>query len=173
MDLVTAEQTALLPADSLTTGQARRPRHYLKLVSLRLVRDKSFESTVKVVKSPADAADVFRPLLTDLPNEHLLVMCLDTRNRILSIETVYVGNLNTTVVRVGELFRSALLVNAAAVIVAHNHPSGDPSPSPEDVRVTEEIVKAGKLLDVDLLDHIIVGHELRFVSLKERGLGFH
>jgi DNA repair protein RadC len=84
---------------------------------------------------------------------------------------VYIGNLNTSVIRVGELFRYALRDNCAALIVAHNHPSGDPTPSPEDVRVTERIVQAGELLDIDVLDHIIIGQQ-RFVSLKERGLGF-
>jgi DNA repair protein RadC len=75
------------------------------------------------------------------------------------------------VVRIGELFRSALKENAAAMIVAHNHPSGDPSPSPEDVSVTRQLVQAGQLLDIDVLDHVIIGRQ-RYVSLKERGLGF-
>ncbi|MCA9928273.1 MAG: hypothetical protein KC419_07350, partial [Anaerolineales bacterium] len=96
---------------------------------------------------------------------------LDTRNRVLHTPTIYIGSLNTSVVRVGELFRAAIKENAAALIVAHNHPSGDPSPSPEDVRVTRNIVKAGKLLDIEVLDHVVIGHH-RFVSLKERGLGF-
>jgi DNA repair protein RadC len=82
-----------------------------------------------------------------------------------------VGSLNTSVIRIGELFRAAIKENAAAFIVAHNHPSGDPSPSPEDVNVTRQIRQAGQLLDIDLLDHIIIGHQ-RYVSLKERGLGF-
>ena len=80
-------------------------------------------------------------------------------------------NLNTSMIRVGELFREAIKVNAAALIVAHNHPSGDPSPSPEDVAVTRALVEAGKLLDIDVLDHLVIGR-YRFVSLKERGLGF-
>jgi DNA repair protein RadC len=76
------------------------------------------------------------------------------------------------VIRVSELFREAVRQNAAALILAHNHPSGDPTPSPEDVAVTTEVVKAGKLLDIDVLDHIVIGSANRFVSLKERGLGF-
>ena len=106
-----------------------------------------------------------------LEQEHLRLVLLDTRNHVLATPTIYVGSLNTSVVRVGELFRAAIKENAAALIVVHNHPSGDPSPSPEDVRVTGQIVSAGKLLDVDVLDHIIIGRQ-RFVSLKERGLGF-
>jgi DNA repair protein RadC len=96
---------------------------------------------------------------------------LDTKNRVLGIPTIYVGSLNASVMRVGELFREAVRANCAAVIVVHNHPSGDPTPSPEDVSITRQIVEAGKLLDVDVLDHLIIGQQ-RYVSLKERGLGF-
>lgn len=106
-----------------------------------------------------------------LEQEHLRVILLDTRNTVLATPTIYVGSLNTSVVRIGELFRAAIKENAAAVIVAHNHPSGDPSPSPEDVHVTRQLVKAGQLLDISVLDHLVIGHQ-RFVSLKERGLGF-
>ena len=106
-----------------------------------------------------------------LEQEHLRVLLLDTRNQVLAMPTIYIGSLNTSVVRVGELFRSAIKENAAAIIVAHNHPSGDPSPSSEDVRVTRQLVEAGQLLDIDVLDHVIIGRQ-RYVSLKERGLGF-
>jgi DNA repair protein RadC len=84
---------------------------------------------------------------------------------------VYQGNVNTSVIRVGELFREAVRINCAAIIVAHNHPSGDPTPSPDDIQVTEQIVQAGKLLDIEVLDHLVIGRQ-RYVSLKERGLGF-
>lgn len=123
------------------------------------------------VTSPADAANLLMTEMAFLEQEHLRLVLLDTRNNVIATPTIYVGSLNTSVLRVGELFRSAIKENAAALIVAHNHPSGDPSPSPEDVRVTGQIVSAGKLLDVDVLDHIIIGRQ-RYVSLKERGLGF-
>lgn len=123
------------------------------------------------VKSPADAANLLMAEMMFLEQEQLRVLLLDTRNRVLSAPTVYVGSLNTAVVRVGELFRFAIKENAAALIVVHNHPSGDPTPSPEDVRVTRSLVEAGRLLNVELLDHIVIGRN-RFVSLKERGLGF-
>ena len=106
-----------------------------------------------------------------LDQEQLRLILLDTRNQVLRTPTLYVGSLNTTVIRVGELFRAAIRENAAAFIVAHNHPSGDPAPSPEDIAITRQIVQAGKLLDVEVLDHIVIGHN-RFVSLKQRGLGF-
>lgn len=123
------------------------------------------------VKSPADAANLLMSEMALLEQEHLRVILLDTRNRVLATPTVYVGSLNTSVVRVGELFKAAIRSNAAALIVVHNHPSGDPTPSPEDVRVTRELVAAGKLLSIDVLDHVIIGRN-RYVSLKERDLGF-
>jgi DNA repair protein RadC len=106
-----------------------------------------------------------------LEQEHLRVLLLDTRNRVQAVHTLYVGNLNSSVVRVGEIFREAIKANSAAIIVAHNHPSGDPTPSSQDVAVTEQIVRAGRLLSIEVLDHLIIAHQ-RFVSLKERGLGF-
>lgn len=123
------------------------------------------------VSSPDDAFHLLKSEMMFLEQEQLRLILLDTRNRVLRTLTVYVGSLNTSVIRVGELFRAAIRDNAAAFIVAHNHPSGDPSPSPEDITVTRQIVQAGKLLDVDVLDHIVIGHN-RFVSLKQRGLGF-
>jgi DNA repair protein RadC len=123
------------------------------------------------VTSPADAANLLMFEMMNLEQEHLRVILLDTRNRVLATPTIYVGSLNSSVVRIGELFKAAIRDNAAAVIVAHNHPSSDPSPSPEDIHVTRQMVKAGKLLDVSVLDHIIIGRH-RWVSLKERGLGF-
>lgn len=123
------------------------------------------------VASPDDAFHLLKSEMMFLDQEHLRLILLDTRNRVLRTPTIYVGSLNSSAIRVGELFRAAIRENAAAFIVAHNHPSGDPSPSPEDINVTRQIVQAGRLLDVDVLDHIVIGHN-RFVSLKQRGLGF-
>ncbi len=123
------------------------------------------------VHSPADAAALVQYEMSALEQEELRVILLDIRNRVLHIETVYRGSINSSQVRVGELFKAAIRRNAAAIIVCHNHPSGDPTPSPDDVAVTRAIVQAGKLLDVDLLDHLVIGQG-RYVSLKDRGLGF-
>ena len=123
------------------------------------------------IRSPADAANLVMTEMGLLEQEQLRVILLDTKNRVLATPTIYVGSLNTSLIRVGELFREAIRTNCASLIVLHNHPSGDPTPSPEDVAVTRQIVEAGKLLDVDVLDHLIIGRQ-RFVSLKERGLGF-
>ena len=123
------------------------------------------------VRSPADAANLLMLEMSLLAQEQMRVILLDSKNRVLAIPTVYQGSLNTSLVRVGELFREAIRQNCAAIIVVHNHPSGDPTPSPEDVLVTKQIVEAGKLLDIEVLDHLIIGQQ-RYVSLKERGLGF-
>ncbi|MFZ1406006.1 MAG: DNA repair protein RadC [Anaerolineae bacterium] len=123
------------------------------------------------VRSPAEAAELLMAEMGLLEQEQLRTILLDTRNTVIGIPIIYQGSLNSAAVRVGELFRHAIKANAAAMIVAHNHPSGDPAPSPEDVRVTRSIVEAGKLLDIDVLDHVVIGHQ-RFVSMKERGLGF-
>lgn len=123
------------------------------------------------VKSPSDAANLLSDMRT-LEQETMRTLLLDTKNRVLGIPLVYQGSLHTTVIRVADLFREAVRQNSAAIIVAHNHPSGDPTPSPEDVAVTREIVQAGKILDIDVLDHLVIGSGQSFVSLKERGLGF-
>ncbi|MFA5873420.1 MAG: DNA repair protein RadC [Anaerolineales bacterium] len=123
------------------------------------------------VNSPADAAALVAYEMSALEQEHLRVILLDTRNRVLDIVEVYKGSVNSSQVHVGELFKPAIRRNATALIVVHNHPSGDPTPSPDDVTVTRAIVQAGKLLDVDVLDHMVIGQG-RWVSLKERGLGF-
>jgi DNA repair protein RadC len=124
-----------------------------------------------LVRTPGDAAELLIPEMAGLEQEQMRVVLLNTKNRVLGIPMVYQGSLHTTVIRVGELFRDAVRQNAAAVIIAHNHPSSDPSPSPEDVACNREIVQAGKLLDCDVVDHLIIGGH-NWVSMKERGLGF-
>ena len=131
---------------------------------------KSTEDRV-IVHSPEDAADMVQYEMSSLEQEQLRVLLLNTRNHILGVRTIYQGSLNSSQVRVGELFRPAIRENAAAIIVVHNHPSGDPSPSPDDVAITKAIIKAGKLLDIQVLDHLIIGRG-RFISLNRRGLGF-
>lgn len=123
------------------------------------------------INSPEDAAELIRYDMQGLVQENLWVILLDTRNRKIGVEKVYVGSLNASMVRVGELFRGALQRSAAGIIMAHNHPSGDPAPSPEDVTLTRAAVQAGKLLDVEVLDHLVIGNNC-FVSMKEKGLGF-
>ena len=123
------------------------------------------------VRSPADVANLLMLDMGLLEQEQMRVVLLDTKNNVVRVATVYSGSLNTAVVRVGEVFREAIRANCASLIVVHNHPSGDPTPSPEDVRVTEMLVDAGRLLDIAVLDHVVIGRQ-RYVSMKERSLGF-
>jgi DNA repair protein RadC len=125
-----------------------------------------------VINSPADAAALVQFEMSLLEQEYLKVILLDSRNRVIAIVEVYHGSVNNSQVRVGEVFKPAIQRLAPAMIVVHNHPSGDATPSPDDVAVTRAMVQAGKLLDVCLLDHLIIGGAGHFVSLKERGLGF-
>jgi len=123
------------------------------------------------VRAPRDLADRLILQMGRLEREELRVVVLNTRNAVLAIETVYRGNVSTALVRVGELFRDAIRQHAAGLILVHNHPSGDPAPSPDDLHLTAEAVAAGRLLDVPVLDHLIIGHEA-FVSLRDRGIPF-
>jgi DNA repair protein RadC len=129
------------------------------------------------VQQPRDVVALVRPDVQHLQHEEFRVILLNTRNRVLDIVPLYRGTLNSAAVRVAEVFKPAIVASAAAMVVVHNHPSGDPTPSPEDVRVTGELSKAGRLLDIEVLDHIIIGHpagppDSGYVSLKQRGLGF-
>ena len=135
----------------------------------RLVREEQTNRTK--IASPADIANLVLSDMATLEQEQLRVFLLDMKNRVLAIRILYTGSLNQSTVRVAEIFKAAIRENCAAIAVVHNHPSGDPTPSPEDVRVTEAIVQAGQLLDIDVIDHVIIGHQ-QFVSLRERRLGF-
>jgi DNA repair protein RadC len=120
------------------------------------------------VRTPADVAERLMPEMGHLDREELLVCLLNTRNVVLARATVYVGNLAGSPVRIGEVYREAVRRQAAAVIVVHNHPSGDPSPSGDDLRITADLAEAGRLLDIELLDHLVIGHD-RWVSLRAAG----
>lgn len=123
------------------------------------------------ISSPADAVALVQYEMSAFEQEHLRVMLLNMKNEVLDIIELYHGSLNASMVRVGEVFKPAIRRNAASIIVVHNHPSGDPKPSKEDIAVTRSIVQAGKLLNIEVLDHLIIGQG-RYVSLKERGIGF-
>jgi DNA repair protein RadC len=123
------------------------------------------------ITTPDDIVNLVGIEMTSLEQEQLRVVLLDTKHRVLSIRTVYTGSVNQAQVRVAELFRDAVRHTAAAIIAVHNHPSGDPTPSAADVALTAEIRKAGELLDIELLDHLIIGAG-RHVSLRRLRLGF-
>jgi len=124
-----------------------------------------------VFSSPAEVAEYLLPDTLVSEQEWLVALLLNTRNRLIEKHLVYLGSVNASLIRVSEVFRQAVRMNAAAVIIAHNHPSGDPAPSPEDVAVTKAMVEAGKLLDIEVLDHMVLGGG-GYVSMKARHLGF-
>jgi DNA repair protein RadC len=123
------------------------------------------------VGSPEDVVNLLQIEMAALEQEQLRVVLLDTKHRILATRTVYQGTTNQAQVRVAEVYRDAIRQNATAIVAVHNHPSGDPTPSAADVALTVELVQAGTLLDIELLDHLIIGQG-RWVSLKRLGLGF-
>jgi DNA repair protein RadC len=130
--------------------------------------DKDIQRTIH---GPQDVYDELVYDMLALDQEELRVLIMDTRNHILEIETIYKGSVNSSQVRIAEVFKGSIRRNATSIIIVHNHPSGDPSPSPEDIALTRAIIQAGKLLDIDVLDHIVIGHK-QFVSMKEKGFAF-
>lgn len=123
------------------------------------------------IRSPSDAAALLMVEMSHLDQEEMRTILLDTKNRVQGIATIYRGTVNTAMIRIGELYKEAIRHNSVAIILAHSHPSGDPQPSPEDILLTRHAVEAGTLLDIECLDHLIIG-EGRWVSLRERRLGF-
>jgi DNA repair protein RadC len=122
----------------------------------------------RVMNSPRDSAAALMAVLQDQPNEVFAILCLSTKHRVIAYHEVSRGTLDSTLVHPREVFKAALLANAAAIIVVHNHPSGDPSPAIDDLEVTTRLVAAGEILGVPVLDHIVVG-EGKYFSFKEAG----
>ena len=163
-NLARASKWQLLRLPNVDEVQAARILALLAL-SQRLQQPATNEQTT--LSSPADAAKIVVPAMRYLDQEELHVVLLDTRNRVLGIKMIYRGSLHSSIIRIGEVFRPAIEAPAASIIVAHNHPSGVTSPSAEDIHVTKEVCKAGKLLNIKVLDHLIVGDGTH-TSLRER-----
>jgi DNA repair protein RadC len=123
------------------------------------------------IRSPRDVAVRLLPEMGRLEREELRVLSLNAKNVVQRASVVYVGNVSASLVRIGELFRDAVRLDASGVVLVHNHPSGDPTPSPEDLHLTAEAIAAGRLLDLDVMDHVVIGHDA-WVSLRDRGVSF-
>ncbi|MHA6252116.1 RadC family protein [Oceanobacillus sp. CAU 1775] len=121
-----------------------------------------------VIRSPDDGANFVMEDMRTLKQEHFVALFLNTKNQVIHRETLFIGSLNASIVHPRELFREAVKRSAASIIVVHNHPSGDPSPSQEDIHVTRRLVESGKMIGIEVLDHLIIG-DRKFVSLKEKG----
>lgn len=136
---------------------------------ISLVKDGNVMTEKKSISSPQDAVPILEAYLEGSDREHFVILLVDTKNHIIGIHTVSIGSLNQSIVHPREIFKPACLCNAACIILAHNHPSGDPSPSMEDLEVTKRLVDAGKILGIAILDHIVIGDDT-FFSFKEKGL---
>jgi DNA repair protein RadC len=142
----------------------------IPVVKVQLVRESSYLYPSAVIHDPEDAAGILRDYLKDADREYFVVLLLNTKHKVIGVNTVSMGSLSASVVHPRETFKAAILANASSIIIGHNHPSGDPMPSREDLAVTKRLAKAGKVLDIPVLDHIVIGMESgRFVSLKSIG----
>jgi DNA repair protein RadC len=141
----------------------------IPIYKVQLVRDSSQPSTLKKVSKPSDVCDILRTYLEGADRENFVILMLDTKNQVIGINTVGVGILNACPVHPREVFKPAILSNAAGIILGHNHPSGDPGPSKDDLELTVRLKDAGDILGIAVIDHIIIGDNNRYVSLKERG----
>jgi len=163
-----ADAPTLRATHGLTRRQASRLVDALDLATRLLVEPREERPRVT---SPRDAARLVLAEMGALESEQMRVLLLDTKNRLIAAVTLYSGTVNACHVRIAEIFREAVRRNATSLILAHNHPSGAVEPSPEDIALTREVVQAGKLLDVEVLDHLVVGAGA-YTSLHERGLGW-
>lgn len=142
----------------------------VNVVSIQLVKERSLAYGSKQINSPQDAALIAGDFIAGSDREHFVVMCLDTKNNVNALNTVSVGTLNSSLVHPREVFKAAILANSNAIILTHNHPSGDPSPSREDLEVTKRLVEAGKIMGIEVIDHVVVGEDGKYMSFKERGI---
>lgn len=142
----------------------------IEIVSLRMVREKtSLLYPNRIIRTPKDAADLFRQFIGDCDRESFCILCLNTKNEPTALHMVSTGTLNASLVHPRETYKLAILANSASIIAAHNHPSGEPTPSLEDAELTERLRDSGTLLGIELIDHLVIG-DGSFVSMKERGL---
>ncbi|CAJ1001062.1 JAB domain-containing protein [Brevibacillus aydinogluensis] len=156
-------------SDILATKTSRTPAKRVDIVRIQMVKEASLLYPARRVRMARDVVDLFREFLQETDREQFFLLCLNTKNEPTAIHTVSIGSLDSSLVHPREVFKAAILANSASVIVAHNHPSGDPTPSNPDIEVTKKLQEAGELLGITLLDHIIVGSEGAYCSLKERG----
>jgi|SRR5579875_149145 len=146
-----------------TKGLKRIP-----VVNIQMIREKNIYYKSKKLISYADSFNFFKSYLGNMDREVFIVACLNAKNEIIAVNTCHIGSLDSTVVHPREVFKAAILANAFYIICAHNHPSGDPEPSKADIDITVRLKKAGNILGIDLLDHIIIGDE-KFYSMKDNG----
>lgn len=156
-------------SDQVREALAQLPE-YVPIFGIKLVRaDYVSLSQRAKIRSPRDIVNLIGKMLESSDREMMVAILLDTKNGVTGLHVVSIGDLSSAVVHPREVFKAAILANAASLILGHNHPSGDPAPSPEDIAVTRRISEAGELLGIELLDHVVIGDMGRFTSLKEKG----
>jgi DNA repair protein RadC len=150
----------------------RRPKVVCEtpLYKVMLVHESSVPITNRQINAPADAAKIVMDYLRGVDREHFVGLYMNTSNNLITIHTVSIGTLNSSLVHPREVFKLALMVNAASIIVSHNHPSGNAEPSQEDLAITKQLVEAGKILGIPVHDHVIITEGNGFTSFTERGL---
>ena len=159
------DMTQLMKIHGIKSGKAAQIVACFELAR----RLEMFDSSSKFkINSPEDVYRRLYPTMRESKKEHFVELCLDTKNQIIREDTISIGSLNANVVHPREVFRTALIESAAHIIVAHNHPSGDPTPSREDIEITKKLVETGKIMGIDVLDHVIIG-DCRHFSMKEAG----
>ena len=139
----------------------------VNIVSVKLVKEKSISYTNRKIGSPYDAHILCKDFLENEDREKLIVVCLDTKNQPTSINIASIGTINSSLVHPREIFKTAILSNSNSILVAHNHPSGNPTPSEEDINITNRLQEVGEIIGIKLIDHIIIGEDDNFISLKE------
>lgn len=144
----------------------------INIYKLKMVREENVQYGTAAIKSPVEisalACDVMG--MDEMAEENFVIICLNTKNKIAGIHTISIGSLNSSIVHPREVFKAAMLNNAAAIILLHNHPSGDPEPSREDIEATQRLVNGGNILGIKVLDHVIIGDRYKYISFREQGL---
>ena len=159
------EQLELL---SVRESEKKVPAKRVDIVSLRMVKESSLLYKERNIRSPEDGYKLFKQFLGELDREYFVVMCLDVKNQPTAINVCHIGSLNASIVHPREVMKIAIMSNSASIIVFHNHPSNNPSPSQEDIEVTTRLKEAGNIMGIELMDHLIVCED-SFISLKEKG----
>ncbi len=152
--------------DHRNTEKPETIRKRVEVVSIRMVRESSFLYSPRHISSPSDALELAKMHLEDRDREEFIIITLDTKNQPTSINMCSRGSINASIVHPREVFKTAVLSNSATILLAHNHPSGNPQPSKEDREITKRLVEAGNILGIKVLDHLIIGHDSYF-SFKE------
>ena len=142
----------------------------LPVIKITAIRESSASADYRMIDTPYAASEVLRAYLEGADREQCVALLLDTRNKVIGIHTISIGSLNASVVHPRETFKAAIVLGAAAIIVCHNHPSGDPTPSQEDRALTTRLKQVGDLLGIPLLDHVILGEPTQFFSFKQQAL---